>query len=463
MLEMARAKNFKLNKEKCKVGLEEIKYLGHIFSKDGLKPDQSKIEAVRKMPTPECKKDVERFLGVVTYLAKFIPNMSKHTEPLRGLTRDDVEWQWKAEHQQAFNTMKTMLTEAPVLRYYDVKLPVTLSVDASKSGLGAVLLQELKPVAYASRALTETEQRYAQIEKEMLAIVFGAERFHQYIYGREVDVQSDHKPLEVIMKKPLSSAPARIQRLLMRLQKYQVNVQYKPGKEMYIADALSRAYLPVTSSPDIEIEAQVHMVISNLPVSNEKLEEFRKETTNDVTLTKLIETVLNGWPETKSQAAQEIRAYWNFREEISVVNGVLYKGERLIVPAAMRGEMLKRIHESHLGIESCRRRAREVLFWPGMAENIAEMVNSCDVCRTHQKRQTKEPLQPHSVPERPWQKIGVDLFTFGQQEYLLLVDYYSKFIEVEWLKSDTRSATVITHMKSQIARHGIPETVISDN
>ena len=89
--------------------------------------------------------------------------------------------------------------------------------------------------------------------------------------------------------------------------------------------------------------------------------------------------------------------------------------------------------------------------------------NSCDVCRTHQKRQTKEPLQPHSVPERPWQKIGVDLFTFGQQEYLLLVDYYSKFIEVEWLKSDTRSATVITHMKSQIARHGIPETVISDN
>jgi transposase InsO family protein len=129
----------------------------------------------------------------------------------------------------------------------------------------------------------------------------------------------------------------------------------------------------------------------------------------------------------------------------------------------MREEMLKRIHESHLGIESCRRRAREVLFWPGMSEKIAEMVNRCDVCRTYQKRQTKEPLQPHSVPERPWQKIGVDLFTFSQQEYLLLVDYYSKFIEVEWLKSDTRSATIITHLKSQFARHGIPEIVISDN
>ncbi|KAL7889064.1 hypothetical protein AOLI_G00040380 [Acnodon oligacanthus] len=249
----------------------------------------------------------------------------------------------------------------------------------------------------------------------------------------------------------------------MRLQKYQVNVQYKPGKEMHIADALSRAYLPVTSSPDKDIEAQVHLVVSNLPVSSEKLLEFRKETKDDMTLTKLTETVLNGWPERKSQAAKEIQPYWNFREEISAVDGVLFKGERLIVPAAMRAKMLKHIHESHLGVESCRRRAREELFWPGMSQSITDMVNSCDVCNTHQKRQSREPLHPHSVPERPWQKIGVDLFTFDRQEYLLLVNYYSKFIEVEWLKSDTRSATVITHLKSQFARHGIPETVISDN
>lgn len=175
-------------------------------------------------------------------------------------------------------------------------------------------------------------------------------------------------------------------------------------------------------------------------------------------MTKLTETVLNGWPEKKSQAAKETQAYWNFREEISVVYGILFKGERLIVPAAMRMEMLQCIHESHFGIENCRRRAREVLFWPGMSQNISEIVNSCDVCCTYQKRQTKEPLHPHSVPERPLQKIGVDLFTFDQQEYLLIVDDYSKFIEVEWLKSDTRSAKVITHLKSQFARHGIPET-----
>ncbi|RXN21598.1 Transposon Ty3-I Gag-Pol [Labeo rohita] len=200
VLERARVKNFKLNKERCKVGLEEIKYLGHVFSKEGLKPDQSKIEAVKRMPTPECKKDVERFMGMVTFLAKFIPNMSQHTESLRGLTRDDVAWQWRDEHQHAFDKLKTMLTEAHLLRYYDINLPVTLSVDASKDGLGAVLLQEDKPIAYALRALTETDQCYVQIEKEMLAIVFGVERFHQYVYGKEINVESDHKPLEVIMK-----------------------------------------------------------------------------------------------------------------------------------------------------------------------------------------------------------------------------------------------------------------------
>lgn len=139
------------------------------------------------------------------------------------------------------------------------------------------------------------EQRYAQIEKEMLAIVFGMERSHQYVYGREVEVQSDRKPLETIITKPLSSGPARVQRLLMRLQKYQGKVLYKPGKEMHIADTLLRAYLPETASPDKEIEAQVHMVRSNLPVSNDKL----GKTKNDVILTKHIEIVLNGWPEKK--------------------------------------------------------------------------------------------------------------------------------------------------------------------
>ncbi|KAI5611206.1 hypothetical protein C0J50_11869, partial [Silurus asotus] len=166
-----------------------------------------------------------------TYVVEFIvvtTDAKAHQESDDIGQRNDVTWPWQDEQHNAFNNVKTLLTETPILRYYDVRLPVTVSVDSSKSRLGAVLLQKDKPVAYASRTLNENEQRYAQIKKEMLAVVFGMERFHQFVYGRSVMVESDHKPLEAIMKKPLSSAPARVQRLLMRLQKYQVMVQYKP-------------------------------------------------------------------------------------------------------------------------------------------------------------------------------------------------------------------------------------------
>lgn len=169
----------------------------------------------------------------------------------------------------------------------------------------------------------------------------------------------------------------------MRLQKFQVNVQYKP-------DAHCRCIVQSLPTSDQLVWdwSTWHMVITNLPVSNEKFEEFRKETIKDLTLTKLSEAVLNWWPQTKSQAATEIQKYWNYRENISVVDRVLFRGQQLIVPDSMRAEMLKRIHESHLGVESCRCRAREVLFSPGMSQQITEMVNSHDVCSIHQKQQT---------------------------------------------------------------------------
>lgn len=135
-----------------------------------------------------------------------------------------------------------MVTQAPVLRYFDMKKPLTLTVDASSKGLGAALVQDEQPIVYASRALTKSQQNYAQIEKEALAISFGCEKFHQYIFGRSVTVESDHKPLQSIFKKSLHQAPARLQRLLLSLQKYDLNVIFKPGKTMFLADTLSRAF-----------------------------------------------------------------------------------------------------------------------------------------------------------------------------------------------------------------------------
>ena len=194
------------------------------------------------MPRPQTKQDLQHLLGMVNYLLQYIPNMSEITAPLRSLLNKDARWFWHEEHHRSLKRIKAVLTSSPVLRFYDIGKPVTLQVDASQSGLGACLIQEGHPVIYASRSLTNTEKLYAQIEKELLAIVFACERFRQLIYGREITVESDHKPLEAIIAKALAQAP-RIQHLFIWLQKYQPKVKYVPGKFLFIADTLSRVYL----------------------------------------------------------------------------------------------------------------------------------------------------------------------------------------------------------------------------
>ena len=171
----------------------------------------------------------------------------------------------------AFEKIKSIVTNSPVLVYYDQHKPITLQVDASKIGLGAVLMQEGKPIAYASKSLTQAEINYAQVEKEMYAIIFGCKKFHHYIYGRKVRVETDHKPLIPISKKPLHAAPPRIQRMLVQLQGYDVDLVYVPGKFIPVADTLSRNCLS-DIYPEImsSVTASVHTVVSNLPISDRR-------------------------------------------------------------------------------------------------------------------------------------------------------------------------------------------------
>ncbi len=166
------------------------------------------MRVITDMPPPEHKQGLQHLLGMTKYLAQYIPNEASLTVPLRQLLRKDAVWQWNPHHSTTLESLKSTLTQAPVLRFYDHEKPLTIQADSSKDVLGACLLQESHPVCYASRALTDTEQRYAQIEKELLAIFFAARNFHQYIYGKAVAMQSDHKPLENIMLKQLSKAPA---------------------------------------------------------------------------------------------------------------------------------------------------------------------------------------------------------------------------------------------------------------
>ncbi|XP_046544508.1 uncharacterized protein K02A2.6-like [Haliotis rubra] len=463
-LQRSRERGVKLNKDKCVIGVNEVTYFGHKFTSQGLMPDPVKVTAIVNMDPPANKEELLTILGMANYLAKFVPNLSDITAPLRMLTRQDAAWHWDATQDQAFSHLKTMLScePGPVLQYFNPEKEVTLQVDASKYGLGSVMLQEDRPVAYSSRTLTVTEQNYAQIEKELLAICFGVERNHQFLYGREFTVPSDHKPLESIMKKPLAMTPPRLQRMLLRLQKYRFEVKFKPGKQIPVADALSRHPLKETASDMEDLDTQIHMVLSSLPVSDNRLTELKEQTSEDKQMIALTQIIKAGWPNDKSSCPKIVADFWSVRDELSYGEGLILRGDRIVIPSTMRKEMLSKVHTGHMGMEKTKRRARDVLYWPGMSSQIDDLVSSCGICQENQMSNPKEPLTPHEIPSRPWQMIGTDLFQLEGCHYIIAVDYYSRFFEVTSLQ-DTKSYTVIQRLKGFFARHGIPEVVKSDN
>ena len=266
VFERCRVHNLKLQLKKCRFFLQEIPWLGHVIGQGTLKADPGKIEAIVNMPDPAGPPDLIRLLGMVTYLDKFCCNLAELTRPLRDLLKGNSAWVWEQPQQMAMAKLKNAISSLPVLRLFDPALPVVVSVDASPVGIGAVLLQEGQPVAYHSTSLTDTQRRYFQIEKELLAVHFGLLRFAQFVYGQSVIVESDHKPLVGLLDKPIASCSPRIQRMRLQLQRFDFKLVYKPGKELFIADTLSRAPSPTLFLDDItqDCEEQVHAILDRV-------------------------------------------------------------------------------------------------------------------------------------------------------------------------------------------------------
>ena len=459
VLERCRLHGIRLNKEKTQLRATETAFLGHRITKDGLKADPAKIEAMQCMPAPTDVTGVQRLNGMVNYLSRFLPRLSQVMEPIRRLTIKGVDWIWGPEQRTAFKAMKQLITSTPILAYYDTHKPLEIQCDASKDGLGAVLMQEQKPIMYASRALTETERRYAQIEKEMLSIVFSLMKFHQYTFGRRTTVITDHKPLLSISKKPLDQAPRRLQGMLVKTQTYDINLEFRPRKEMHIADQLSRAFLPTNEGGEM-FEA-INMM-SYLPIRQERIDKLKEATMGDEVLTTLAEVILCGWPEERNKIPPAAMAYFHSRDEFAVQDGLIFKGQRIVIPLSMRPEIKKAIHSSHLGVESCLRRAQECVYWPGMNAELRQFISTCEPCNRYQISNQKETLMNHEIPDRPWERVAVDLMELKGQDYLVTVDYFSNYWEVDHLQSTT-AKSVIRILKGHFARHGIPSSLISDN
>ena len=286
---------------------------------------------------------------------------------------------------------------------YDVHKQTVVQSDASPTGLGACLLQEGRPVAYAFRTLTQTKRMYAQIEKDMLGIVFACNKFHPFIYGKAVVVQTDHKPLEIIVRKPLCKAPPRLQRMLLQVQRYDLDVQNIPGRGMLLADALSREHLDDTDgSLQDDVEVRVHSFTDALSVSPSKLQQMAEATAEDQDLQQLRNTISSGWPDSIADVPQVVQPYWTLREELHEAKGILFKGHRIIIPRSMRNEMVAIIHETHMGTKKSKERARAVMYWPQMTRQIKYISSKCPICARFRNSNKKEPMMPHPLPQEPW-------------------------------------------------------------
>ena len=462
-----------LNYQKCQFQKEELTYFGHVVGAKGIRPDPEKVRALVDMPSPTKVEELRRVLGMLNYLGRFVSNLSTIMKPMLDLLKSDAAWAWGPHQEQAFKACKDLVGKAPNLQFYDASLPTVISADASSYGLGAVLQQvhdgALKPVAFCSRTLTETEQGYAQIEKECLAAVWACEKFRRYLVGLpSFTLQTDHKPLVPLLStKPLHQAPVRCQCLLLRMLRFNFEVQHIPGKHLIVPDALSRSPLAETdsdSSHDLasEVAAHVDAIQTSWPASGAKLQEYKRTTEEDEELQTVRKFISGGWPRHATSVPPSLLPYFKAQNDLSAFDGLITFQNRIVISKAQRGEVLKRLHASHQGLSSCRERAQSSVWWPGISQDIKNAVLNCEWCRQHRPAQRHEPLKPSELPSRPWSKLATDLFEIHGHQYLVLIDYYSRWLEVKSLPATT-SAAVCQKLKEIFMIHGLPDHVHYDN
>ena len=343
-------------------------FLGHVISVDSIEADPEKIAAITNLSPPTNTQEVRSFLGMVNQLSKFTSHLAEKSKPLRELLQKDRAWVWGPAQAKAFEEIKTALTTMPVLALYGPNKETKITADASSYGLGGVLMQKQpdstwRPIMFISRSLTSTESRYATIEKEALALTWACERCSDYIIGKLIEAETDHKPLvPLVTQHTLDQIPPRIQRLRMHLMHFHIKkLTHVPVKEHYTPHALSRMqsvnHSGQATIPDEEMNIYIASVIDTLPISDAKLQQVREAQDEDKVCRKIKSYCQEGWPE-KFMLHDAIKPYWSVRGELTIVQGVLLKSSRLVIPSSMRLDILDRVHERHLGIAKCRERAK---------------------------------------------------------------------------------------------------------
>ena len=455
-----------LNVKKCKFFQQSVEYVGFILNKNGIQTNPEKIKAVVEAPEPKTVHELQSFLGALNYYGKFIEHKSTIAAPLYSLLQGDTKWHWGETERNAFASLKQTLTEAPLLCLYNKQLPITLACDASSYGIGAVLShvypdKSEKPIAFASRKLNKSEINYSQLDKEALSVIFGVNKFHQYLFGRKFTLVTDNKALSYLFNRNASIPPlaaSRLVRWALTLAAYDYDVEFKLTRDNYNADMLSR--LPLADDTEsYSVNAINTLQLGCMPIS---LVQMQKATMEDNVLSKVVNYLSTGnWPN-GNIIEQNLKPYFNKRNELSLQDGVVLFGLRVVVPTIYRGIILTELHKCHPGIIRMKGLSRIHVWYPGIDADIETTVKSCYECAKNKNKPMKAFIHPWSWPTHPFDRVHIDFFELHGKEYLLLVDSYSKWLEIECL-TKTKSCDTIRVLHRWFARFGFPIQLVSDN
>lgn len=441
---------------------QELEFLGHIVSPDGILPAATKMDAIQTFRTPKNESEVRSFLGLANYMNKFICNLATIDEPLRRLTLKNTLFEWTEEHTDAFERIKQGMREAGKLGYFNVNDRTVVTADASPVGLGAILAQydsngQIRVINYASKSLTDTETRYCQTEKEALALVWAVERFQRYLIGRSFDLVTDCKALQFLFT-TRSRPCARIERWVLRLQSFDYKIVHIAG-ESNAADALSRLATlyptPFDQSEELMIREVAVSSANALALNWQQIEDASKE---DEEIQNII--VLLG-----SNRQRELPIpYRVIANELCQVGDVLMRVDRLVIPSKLRPVVLSLAHEGHPGSRMMKSHLRSSVWWPKLDQQVDEYVRNCRGCCLVSAPDAPEPMIRKTLPSGPWEDIAVDFMgPLPEGQYLLVVvDYYSRFVEVKEMNSISASDT-IQELSVIFSRYGIPNTLRADN
>ena len=468
VLHTLEAAGLRLNKDKCKWCLHEINYLGFKINSEGIKPTNEKIQAIIDAPPPKNKTELQAFLGLLNFYRSFLPQTATILEPLNALLRHNSQWQWTDAQQNAFTKAKDMIVNSDCLIHYDPKLPIVLSADCSSYGIGCALSHLVdgieRPVSFASRTLSPAERNYSQLEREALAIIFALKKFHFYVYGFEFTIKTDHKPLLGIFSPdkliPLM-ASGRIIRWCLMMQAYKFKLVHTSGKLLGHVDALSR--LPLPNSPEtVPIPDEWINLVTFLESTPVTSSDIAKWTKSDPILSKVHNCCLMGWT-SAAKMDPNMLPFYNRQHELSVQQGCVLWGTRIIIPSQGRDLFLRELHSEHIGSTRMKQLSRSYFWWPCLDGDIEACVNNCNHCLETRNSPPKAELHPWMWPQRIWHRLHVDFAgPIKGFYYLVIVDATSKWPEI-YKTSSLSTDTTIDCLRSCFSRFGIPVVLVSDN